>query len=368
MAIDRRLFILVSTLGLSAVLIAPIAVGASATVDDKQAMVDSARRGLIDLRPTEGRGANPSRDLTAAEFREAVLRTGVAPNRADAPAKAPDTIPEITSPTSGAAIGGSASVQVTSAAPFVRIELGPLSTTVAGTGVSAQANFDTFGLTGAQNILAADCSDAAGLDCGTQAAPVSVTVGNTAPSLTSPAQGDVVGLDVAAAATSQAHAVAFLIDGLEFYFDDAVPFAGTILTDGLAVGMHEMTVVNCDADHRCAVSNPSNSRTFEVRDRLFPEVRQAQPNPFNPSGPSRVSKTTVTYSLDVDSHVAITIRRSNGQLVRGPVEYSGRSSGTYSYAWSGQANNGSRVATGSTSSNSTPPHSTGPSVVTTPPP
>src|SRR5262249_50861793 len=137
----------------------------------------------------------------------------------------------------------------------------------------------------------------------------------------------------------------FLIDGDEAAFDDTAPFAATIPTDGLAPGIHTMTAVTCDLSHRCA-SNPSNERTFDVRDRLFPMIVRVGPDPFNPKGPARLKTTTVDYTLDVDSLVTLTISRASGSTVRGPIDLGEQQSGQHTYTWNGRDNGGSTVPSG----------------------
>lgn len=330
------------------VLMGGFAADASAAPDSKEAY--AASRGDDDA--TRHKVGQPTRADAAlvAKLRKAFLRdharSGPTDPRAVQPLLAPDTTPTITAPASGATVSGDVLVQVTSTAPFVRIEFGAINTVVAGDGAGAQATFDTYSLEGAQGIVAADCSDAAGLDCGTSSPVVPVTVNNPAPVLTSPADGQIVALTVEAAATSSADAVAFMVDGVEFGYDDSAPFAATISTDGLTEGVHQMTAINCDSQHRCAEATPSNVRTFDVRDRLFPSFVSVRPPRFNPSGPARVSDTTLTYELDVSSVVSLTIRKASGQLVRGPVSRGTQGSGNHSWTWTGRNNNGAVVGSG----------------------
>jgi flagellar hook assembly protein FlgD len=262
------------------------------------------------------------------------------------PALAPATQPTITAPIDGSTVSGQVDVSATSTAGFVRFDFGPKTATVAVNVGAASHTFDSSGLAGVVDVTAADCSDAAGTDCGTPVA-VSVTVANAAPTLTQPAPGAHVKLSLNVAADSTATAVAFRVDGVEVAFDADAPFAKVVPTDGLSLGDHMVDAVNCDASHLCADANPSTSRTFTVDNRLGPTIVRVAPNPFNPDGPDRVSSTTIRYRVDVDSTASFRVTNSSGNTVFGPISFAVRHPGTgYAYQWSGRGRGGAKLPGG----------------------
>jgi flagellar hook assembly protein FlgD len=249
--------------------------------------------------------------------------------------RTPATIPTITSPVDGATVSGQVGVDVASTAIAVKVQLGPLTQVAAVDGGAAHLVFDTYGLLGGAQVSAFDCDDAQGADCNGAGASVAVTVSNAAPTLTAPAGGAVVSMHVNAAATAEATAVAFVVDGTQVAYDGAAPFEAAISTDPLSLGQHRIWAVNCDQEHNCATNNPSNKRSFTVADRLYPRIRRIAPDPFNPVGPARVARTVVSYSVDVPSDATLVIARAGGGAVL-RRDLGHRRPGLYSFKWDGR--------------------------------
>jgi subtilisin family serine protease len=247
-----------------------------------------------------------------------------------------DTV--LTAPVQDAAVSGGIAVSATSGMPNVRFDLVGTTASVTLPVVSGTASgtLPSWGVDGPQTVRARGC-DATTCGQAGSSGTAGVTVSNAAPVLTSPLEGDAVGLSFLASATATGGAVRFYADGTTpLVLVAAAPYSSTIDTAVLADGAHTISAASCTADGvYCDLGHPSNAVSITVR-RLRPTLTVG-PSPFSPNGDRRRDTTTATFGVDEKQDVAIRIYGPTGALVRGPVS-AANVTGTHTWAWDGRSN------------------------------
>lgn len=171
----------------------------------------------------------------------------------------PASIPTLTAPAPAAIVGGAVDVTATSSATSVRFERDgvAIGAPVTVTGGTATVSWQTWGVTdGLHNLTASDCNLEG---CGDASNPLSVTVQNATPSITSPADAavvsNVVGLDVTT--QNAPPKVRLLVDGVQVGTPVAVVANAAHLTwpsAGYANGTHTVGAAVCDGSGACGSS------------------------------------------------------------------------------------------------------------------
>ncbi len=253
----------------------------------------------------------------------------------------PASLPTLVSPADGSTVAGRTAVTVSTTAPRVRLSLGDQSATVSSSGGSAQASFATYGLGGGQRVEAVDCSFVD--QCAAAGAAATVTVGNAAPTLTSPAPGTEVrddGLGVTADAPVDA-AVRFSFDGRTTgsVVDTAAPFGTTLPTGSLSDGPHSVQAVLCRADGTVCGGAAAEVRVTATR--LHPAVTGLSPRALSPDGDGRRDSVTVTYRLDRPQTAVLQVRNASGRVVH-RRSLGRQPAGTRRATWDGRRGSGGR--------------------------
>jgi subtilisin family serine protease/flagellar hook assembly protein FlgD len=176
----------------------------------------------------------------------------------------PSTVPSLTSPAPGAFVGGAVGLTASSSstAPDATVRFlvdgAAVGTPVALSTGSATTSWESWGTTeGTHQLTAQDCDS---FGCGQASAPVSVTVQNTAPTITAPTDGSTVSdtTDVTATTSDGAPKVRLTVDGVVVGAPVAVS-AGTAHlawgTAGYANGAHAVSVAACTSAGACGVSS-----------------------------------------------------------------------------------------------------------------
>jgi subtilisin family serine protease len=247
-----------------------------------------------------------------------------------------DTV--LTSPADGASVSGGIAVSATSGMSSVRFDLVGTTASVTLPVVSgvASGTLPSWGLDGPQTVRARGCD---ATTCGQAGAGGSagVTVSNSAPVVTSPLDGDAVGLSFVATATAAGGAVRFYADGTTpLVLIAAVPYSSTIDTAVLADGVHAITAVSCTADGvYCDLGHPSSPVSITVT-RLRPTLTVG-PNPFSPNADKRRDTTTASYTVDQQQDVTINVYGPTGLLVRGPISATNVTT-PGAWTWNGRSN------------------------------
>jgi flagellar hook assembly protein FlgD len=252
---------------------------------------------------------------------------------------APGSAPSVTAPSGGSVVSGPLTVSATSAAPRVQLSLADQSTTVTTRDGVASATFETYGLGGAQQVTAADCSAA---DQCNAPSTIPVTVDNGAPAITAPAVGQEVREDaVPVTANAPGGAVRFSLDSERGVIDSTAPFAAALSTERSADGGHTVKAVLCRSDGTVCDSGHVASVTVQVS-RLHPGITALSPAAISPDGDGRRDATRVTYRLDRREQAALVVRDPAGQEVY-RRSLGTLAAGTHTATWEGVLTSG-RVA------------------------
>jgi flagellar hook assembly protein FlgD len=187
-------------------------------------------------------------------------------------------------------------------------------------------------------LRAEDCNDAG---CGPLGPGVNANVDNVAPTITSPADGATTNATPTFAATSDAPAVGFQLDGVIVAIDASAPFEFTP-PHPLAEGHHVLAVDGCGA-RSCTGEYAAVSFNVVL---LHPLISPVAPNPFSPNGDSRDDTATVAYSLPDTESVTWTITDGVGATVQGPNPLGSLAAGSHSFVWSGLDNTNTTVPDG----------------------
>jgi flagellar hook assembly protein FlgD len=257
-----------------------------------------------------------------------------------------NTPPAFTSPTEGATVAGDVTVAVTTAAPKVQFALdgvafgSPVTVAVGG---DAAVQWSTFGLVnGPYSWTAAECD---ALGCNPAESTVNVTLGNAAPSITSPISGGATGPAVTIDASSSGGGLAFFLDGSQVAFDGSAPYSFTPASP-LSLGSHTASVQQCDVTGTACNGPLSPTVTFTVG-KLNPTVMSVAPSPFSPNGDGRNDRTRFRVRLPEPQRVSFRVLNGNGQTVAGPHSSSGLvGAGDHAYSWDGRNNAGKVVGDG----------------------
>ena len=181
-------------------------------------------------------------------------------------ASGPDTTPpsvSITSPAAAAVVGGSVTIAASASdnsgtVASVQFLLDGAALGGPDTSAPFTAAWATGGSSAGTHVLTARATDAAGNQA--TSAPVSVTVDNTAPtvSISSPAGGTVSGTIAVSGTASDANGVAnvqFRVDGVAIGAADAsAPYSVSWTTSSVANGSHVLTAVATDLAGNLATS------------------------------------------------------------------------------------------------------------------
>jgi flagellar hook assembly protein FlgD len=255
----------------------------------------------------------------------------------------PGTVPTITAPAAGAAVSGFTTVTADSTAARVRLTLADLSTTVTTQAGVASATFETFGLSGQQQVTATDCSR---IDqCSASPAVVTATVANPAPTLTSPASGSSASADtVRATADAAGGAVRFGLDDGTTVTDRSAPYEADLSTARLSDGRHTLSAATCRHDGSVCDSGSVSGVAVEVT-RLHPRISKVAPRLLSPARDGRKDRTRVRYVLDNRQAVSLRVRDATGDLVL-TRRLGRRPAGSHAASWDGRDGRGRAVRSG----------------------
>jgi len=264
---------------------------------------------------------------------------------ASAWADTPVTVPTITAPVAGSTVGNAVVITATSTAPKVRFFIdGGFGIVADVSGGTASGVWESWGLAdGPHTLTATDCDEF--LSCSTtMSAPVDVILSNEAPVITFPTAGATVSGGVTVTATSAGGGLAFFLDGTEFGFATAAPYAASH-PGALSEGSHTVQVLQCSADANLCFGPSSDPVTFQAK-YLRPTILGLAPNPFSPNGDGRLDRTVLSYALPDTETVTVRVTNSSGVTVRGPLPLGTRGAGTYSWTWDGKRNDLTRAPDG----------------------
>ena len=258
----------------------------------------------------------------------------------------PDSVPTLTAPAEGATVSGAVQLSASSTAPKVRflVDGNPLGSPVATSAGTAVATWPSWGQSnGSHTVTAVDCST----DdlCGTPQAPVTVTLTNEAPVLTSPRAAQTLSGSATFTATATGGAVAFLVDGVRRGTDTTAPYALTYPVSSLTDGTHTVQAISCSASGTLCTGPASPTVSFKALS-LHPRVTGVSPSLFSPNADGRYDTTKLTYYLPDTEYVRFQVRNAAGTVVRGPSTVGTLTAGTRSVTWNGLFNNGARAAGG----------------------
>jgi len=255
----------------------------------------------------------------------------------------PASAPRVTAPAPGVSVNGVMAVSVSTDAPRVRLTLADLSVLVTSAGGVAGTSFETYGLSGAQQVTATDCSR---IDqCGAPAAPTTVTVDNPAPTLTSPTAGSAARDDtIPASADAPGGSVRFLLDGAAVATDADAPFTAGVSTAGLADGRHTVSAVQCRADGVVCDLGRARSAGVVV-DRLNPRIANLSTGLLSPRKDRRKDEASATYDLESRQSVTLRVRDAAGALVL-RRSLGTQPAGRHRAGWDGRRDDGRVVPAG----------------------
>jgi subtilisin family serine protease/flagellar hook assembly protein FlgD len=257
---------------------------------------------------------------------------------------APDSVPALTAPTTGAGVSGVVNLSAASQAPKVRFlvdgaPLGGLVPTVDGT---ARATWSTWGLADGAHTLAVAACSVADL-CNTPGEAIPVTLSNAAPVITSPKASQTVSGSATFTATASGGAVGFYVDGVRKGLDTSAPYSMTYPVSALTDGTHTLKAVSCSTAGAC--SGPSASLSFKNLS-LHPKLTSVSPAVFSPNGDKRSDTTKATWYLPDTEAVKLQVRNAAGSIVRGPLNLGTQYAGWHTYTWNGYVNGGTRAPSG----------------------
>ncbi|MFZ0323916.1 MAG: FlgD immunoglobulin-like domain containing protein [Actinomycetes bacterium] len=258
---------------------------------------------------------------------------------------APGTTPTITAPLEGDSITTpSVNVTATSSAASVRFVVGglaaPFTVDAAVVTGTASADIPVSGVDGASTISAYDC-DGLGA-CNAAGTSINVTFALTAPVVTSPSAGTVVGTSVTVHATSTSGSVGFKLDGVQKTVDTSSPFSATLSLTGQAEGPHTVSVVLCDAAGTTC-QGPNSNGVDVVKDTQGPSwsALKANPSTFFPyrDGYRDTTRLSARVAGPAGS-VRVDIRSSGGAKVQ-HLDIGAVSRGLVTTTWNGRTSKGS---------------------------
>ncbi len=245
---------------------------------------------------------------------------------------APRSAPAVSSPANGAVVNGLLTVTATTSAPRVRFGLADLTSIATTRDGVASATFETYGLSGHQQVTAADCS---GVDQCNDPGVLDVTVDNGAPTITSPAAGQEIRADtLTVTADAPGGAVRLFFDDTPGVTDGAPPYAADLPTERLPDGQHGAQAALCRSDGTVCDLAHVTSVPVQVR-RLHPGITGLSPTAISPDGDGHRDATTVTYRLDRRQTTALVVRDASGAEVyrRG---LGSRDPGSHTATWNGR--------------------------------
>lgn len=282
------------------------------------------------------------------------------------------TATEVLSPAEGATVAGEVEIEIASAAPFVRVWFGGLSSrgveVVAG---RATVRLPTWGLVGGTRITVLDCDQGPippappvppyvggpiqpepdpldYLDCDPPSSPVrNVTVDNPAPELVLPGPGaPTVGRLFTMSATAGGGSVRFLIDGgTKATVKGSSPFTARVDAVKLRPGRHTLRAAQCSAlVDACDWSDTTPTREFVVP-RLL-SVGAPSDSRISPNGDGRQDSTRIPFVINSLSSVKVRVVDAAGRTILGPRWIGSLPTGPREWTWSGRSGGGDRLPSG----------------------
>jgi flagellar hook assembly protein FlgD len=296
--------------------------------------------------------------VSASEIRQAIVKSshgytnqGLGTGQVDFLAAyhtlRPDSAPELTQPVETATVAGVVPLSANSTAAKVRFLINgtPVGAPVATVAGAASTTWTSWGAAnGPLTVAAVDCS--LGDLCNTASTPVSVTLANAAPAITSPTPSQTLSGSATFTASAPGGGVAFMIDGVRRGFDAATPYTLTYPVSALSDAGHTVQARSCSvADTACA--GPVSPLVSFTAQSLHPRITSVAPSVFSPNGDRRYDTSTMTYVLPDTQYVRFQVRNAAGVVVRGPSNIGTLSAGTRRLTWNGLLNTGLRAANGS---------------------
>ncbi|WP_375477061.1 S8 family serine peptidase [uncultured Jatrophihabitans sp.] len=202
----------------------------------------------------------------------------------------------------------------------------------------ASVGFRSWGYAnGRHAVTAVDCSP--GGECGARAATTSLTLANSAPTITSPRAGSrVTGLFTVAAARSGGGAVRVLVDGRSAGFDATAPYRFLIDANSLRDGRHTLQTVLCSPNGSMCAGPRSSVEPVRSAALRF-KIRSASRRRFSPNGDGVRDTTTLTYSLRRRAAMVFEVRTPTGLVVR-HLRLGKKSAGRHTITWAGRNQRG----------------------------
>jgi flagellar hook assembly protein FlgD len=299
----------------------PVSLGSASTVWSTSALADGAH--TVAVAECDGNGCN----ATQSSVTVTTVNTG--------PTITPD----------GETVTGVVNIDAATVASQVQFSLdgNEVDGPVAVTAGKASITWTTWGLAnGSHSWTAAAVCDNPG--CTPPESTVSVTLDNTAPAITSPANGAVTGSTISIVATSSGGGLAFFLDGEQVGFDATAPYSFTVSTP-LNQGSHIVSVKQCDTAGT-ACSGPSSTTTSFTVGKLSPSITSVAPNPFSPGTGSPKDRTSFRVRLPEAQQLTWRVKNQNGETVDGPHWRGLQAAGTHTYQWNGRNNAGRVVPDG----------------------
>jgi subtilisin family serine protease/flagellar hook assembly protein FlgD len=296
--------------------------------------------------------------VSASDVRQAIVRsshgfanqglgTGQVDFRAAYDTLRPDSAPVLTQPADTATVAGVVPLSASSTAAKVRFSVNgtPVGAPVATVAGAASTTWTSWGgANGPRTVSAVDCS--LGDLCNTASTPVSVTLANAAPAITSPTASQTLSGSGTFTASASGGGVAFMIDGVRRGFDAARPYTLTYPVSSLTDARHTVQARSCSVTGLQCAGPVSPLVSFTAKS-LHPRITSVAPSVFSPNGDGRYDTDKVTYVLPDTQFVRFQVRNAAGVIVRGPVNIGTQSAGTKSLIWNGLLNTGGRAANGS---------------------
>jgi flagellar hook assembly protein FlgD len=179
--------------------------------------------------------------------------------------------------------------------------------------------------------------------CNPAQSSLNLTLANTPPAITSPADHATVGTTVTINGSTPGGGLAFFVDGKKVSFDGSGPSYSFTTPSSLTYGNHFAWVKTCDATGATCDGPVSPTITFTVS-KLSPRISTCSPNPFSPGADGNSDRTSFSVHLPGAEHVSFRVVNGNGQTIQGPHSPSGTlSAGDHVFTWDGR-NNAGKVA------------------------
>jgi flagellar hook assembly protein FlgD len=252
--------------------------------------------------------------------------------------------PSVTSPAPDAVVSDVVGVDVTTqnAPPAVRLMVDglPVGAPVAVVGDAAHLTWTTYGLANGTHTVGAAVCDSLGA-CGSSAS-VSVTVTNTAPTITSPKVGQVASGLFSLSATAPGGGVVFLLGATKVGSDTSSPYSAPVNFSSFADGTYTLTVKSC-SQTLSVCDGPTVARAITVKS-LHPGL--AATSTFSPNGDKRLDVMSGTVTLADTEKVYWTVRNGAGTVVSGSHLLGYLAAGKHAFTWNGLSNAGKRVPDG----------------------